>query len=159
MRQIGVALANSIYKSFAQLGEGTDTEGLGPLKWSVDHRLLAGWGDDTDVLQASGSYGLSSHLVAEWAGAFLGDAAAAETELPMDERRILLLAEGAGEEEVRAQLASWRAQLLTEVPDSTGAGTDRLYALWRASGGADNPGQAWATALSALVRHPLAVAR
>jgi len=148
--QVGSALS-------AFLGlEASLTEGLGPLTWSVDHRVLSGGTDDDTVTTRAPNLGLGPALVMEWsARAAAGPALSADlARAPVD--RVLFTVEGAdvespAEATVRAQLSRWMRALTSQPVDAEGDSIDGLYALYLRGA---TPLSGYTLALQATLRHP-----
>ncbi|RME27302.1 MAG: hypothetical protein D6798_04830, partial [Deltaproteobacteria bacterium] len=135
-------------------GDGLD-DGLTPLAWSPQHRVLAGGTDDVTVLQANGSLTIANHVLLEWTGRQVaGPAVDADLQRPLDERRIVTVDETAGEAEVRQALADLAGRALGRLHDPEGEEVDLLFALWLDGGGWDDWPSAWSLVLEALIRHP-----
>ena len=142
---------HSVLAAVANAEEGTDTEGLGPLKWSWRHRLLYGEGDDVNILDASKSVGVSTLLMTEWASREMAQRVAGS--LGSDDVLVELV-EDDSETSARQQITHWMRVLLSLPVQENDAEVEALVALWRAAGGADDPEQAYGTVMAALVRHP-----
>ena len=136
--------------------EASLTEGLGPLTWSVDHRVLSGGTDDETVTTRAPNLGLGPALVMEWAArAAAGPALSADLARAPAER-ILFTVEGAeaeapAEATVRAQLALWMRALTSEAVDAEGDSIDGLFTLYQRGA---TPLAGYTLALQALLRHP-----
>lgn len=134
---------------------GDETDGLNPLSWSVEHRLLAGGTDDVDVLERNRSLALGPQVVlAHVARRAAPKAVAADLARPLAERRIVPVDATASEDEVRVALAQVRTRFLSRPVEADDPAVDRLLALWQASGGAGDPEAAWGVVVEALLRHP-----
>lgn len=124
------------------------------LAWDLDLRLLAGGTDDTQVLEVNRVPGLGHQVALAWAArALVGPAL--EEDARRAEPAVWSVSPWTTEEAaVRAQLVDWHTRWLGEALATDDAAIDRLYALWQATGGAEDPTQAWTSALQALLRHP-----
>ncbi len=135
---------------------GTDLDdGLTPLSWSQEHRILAGGTDDVTVLSDNGALTTANQVLQEWVGRqAAGPAVDADLALPLAERRIVTVESSAGEAEVRQALADLAGRALGRVHDPEGAEVDLLFSLWLDGGGWDDWAAAWSLVLEGLIRHP-----
>lgn len=152
--QLGSALSEALAWT---PGEGLE-DGLNPLTWSVEHRLVGGATDDDTVLERNRTPNLGTAVLLLWAARQAAPSALAADAARAPEERILFTVvepgdEAPSEEAVRAQLAAWRTRVIGLPAEADSAAVDALYALWAeaAEGGAE---AAWEQTLSALVRHP-----
>ena len=134
---------------------GDETEGLNPLSWSVEHRLLAGATDDVDVLERNRSLSLGPQVVlAHVARRAAPAAVAADLARPLGERRVVPVDVTASDAEVRTALAQVRTRFLSRPVGPEDPAVERLFVLWQASGGAQRPVESWGVVVEALLRHP-----
>ena len=159
-------LRSSLAEALAWDVEGGAEDGLAPLVWDVELRVLAGGADDDTVLLRNREPGLALHASLAWAArTAVEPAIAADLSRGEGDRRMFGVpgaydAAGAapeGEDALRAQLAALRARFLSELVADDSDEVDGMVALWQAAGGDADPDAAWAAVLSGLVRHPRAV--
>ncbi|MFZ5477515.1 MAG: hypothetical protein ACOZNI_12135 [Myxococcota bacterium] len=135
--------------------DGTEwDEGLKPLTWSVEHRVMGGGTDDDTVLLRNRSPGVGTHVLLEWvARQAVGPALEADLARPLASRRILTLTEGlpATQDDIYAQLAAWHTRFLSAPVEPDSPEVRRLVDLWLA---ADDPA---GEVIEALIRHPAQV--
>ena len=136
-------------------GEDVD-EGLNPLSWSVEHRVLAGGTDDAVVLERNPAPGMGLQLMTAWAARrVVQDVVVAERALELDDRALLRFdADDTGEDSVRSGLAVLHTRMLSLPVEPESAEIDRLYVLWQDAGGGADRTAAWTAVVMALVRHP-----
>ena len=154
-----VLTPEQLHSSFADLlwwnPGGDETDGLNPLSWSIEHRLLAGATDDVDVLERNRSLSLGPQVVlAHVARRAAPAAVAADLARPLAERRIVPVDASASDEEVRTALAQVRTRFLSRPVTADDPAVERLFSLWQASGGATRPADSWGVVIEALLRHP-----
>lgn len=142
---------HGVLKSVANLEEGTDTEGLGPLKWSWRHRLLFGEGDDVNILKPTNSISVSNIMITEWAARLVSQKVVDEmgSESPLVE-----LITDDSQETALLQITRWLRILHSKSVDASSPETQELLSLWIAAGGAEEPEVAYGTVMSALLMHP-----
>ncbi len=144
VEQLATALADTLHLDAATLDD---------LTWTTEHRLVAGASDDETVLVRNPSPGVGTQVMLDWAAR-----TAVPEALALDrarDPRLLLPADDADADAVRATLSAWYLRFLGRAPDD--AAVDRLYTLWEAAGGPASPDAAWEEVAMALVRHPYAV--
>lgn len=153
--QLGASLQDAL-----GLDEGAALDdGLNPLTWSVEHRVLAGGGDDHTVLDRNRAPGLGVNAMQLWA-ARQGAAAALELDASRADGEQILwtlvdpYSESPSEADLRAQLRAWRIRLHGASIPEDDPGLDGLVALWQGAAASAGPARAWEHALAALVRHP-----
>ena len=142
---------HSVLAAVADAEEGTDTDGLGPLKWSWRHRLLYGEGDDVNILEPSKSVGVSTLLMTEWASREMAQRVASA--IGSDEPLVALVVDDS-EASARQQISHWMRVMLNLPVENTDSQVDALVTLWKSAGGADDLELAYGTVMAALVRHP-----
>jgi hypothetical protein len=142
---------HGVLAAVANADEGSDTEGLGPLKWSWRHRLLYGEGDDVNILDPSKSVGVSTLLMTEWAGREMAQRVVSL--LGSDDALVELIVDDS-EASARQQITQWMRQLLSLPVQANDPEVDALVALWNAAGGSEDLEQAYGSVMAALVRHP-----
>ena len=142
---------HGVLAAVANADEGSDTEGLGPLKWSWRHRLLYGEGDDVNILDPSKSVGVSTLLMTEWAGREMAQRVVSS--LGSDDALVELIVDDS-EASARQQITQWMRQLLSLPVQANDPEVDALVALWNAAGGSEDLEQAYGSVMAALVRHP-----
>ena len=126
------------------------SEGLKPLMWSDDHRVLGGGTDDNTVLIRNTAPGVASQVLLEWTSRqAIPGALAADHARAAEDRRLLT-----HEDDVNAQLAAWYTLFLSTPVAVDSASVAGLRALYDDAGGGD---AGWQEALSALIRHPRSV--
>ncbi len=150
--QLGSALV-----AFLGWGEGVlDTDGLMPLTWSPEHRVLGGGTDDDTVLLRAKSLGVGPAVLLEWT-ARAAALPALEADLARSpDDRVLYTVSGADasapdEAAVRAQLTTWLLGAATLDVDPDGPEIDGLLALYASQA---TPLEGYTLALQAVIRHP-----
>ncbi|GDX82473.1 hypothetical protein LBMAG42_42840 [Deltaproteobacteria bacterium] len=128
-------------------------EGLDELLLEGDLRVLGGDSDDVDVLGRATTAAPAHLLAAEWLARVAVPEALDEDRLRAADKRLLLPANEAtiDEGEIRAQLATLWARLLSAPVAADSAEIDRLYALWLAA----DPADPWGEVIEALLQHPM----
>ncbi len=130
-------------------------DGLSPLTWSVDHRILGGNTDDISVLYRNRSQNLATQLLQTWTGRQAAvDMVATDLGRDLDDRRLVTVDEAAGEAQVREALAGLAGRALGRLHDPDGEEVDLLFELWLDGGGWDAWADAWSLVVEALIRHP-----
>ncbi len=125
-------------------------DGLKPLSWSDEHRVLGGGTDDDTVVLRNPAPGLGTQVLLEWTARQSAAAAIAADRARNADDRVLLTRE----EDINGQLAEWYTQLLSSPVAHDSSQVAGLRALYDAAGGGD---AGWEDALSALIRHPRSV--
>ncbi|MFT5585455.1 MAG: hypothetical protein ACI9VR_003047 [Cognaticolwellia sp.] len=141
-------LSNSQLYSMAvdlgeRLGGGELSERFEPLLWSPDRRVLAGGGDDFEVLEENKTPSLGHHLSMAWVARELAVAVS--------------LAGPRNETEVRIEIVRLHTLILSQQVLPASPEVDALWQLFQAAGAWDTPEVAWDVVLQALVRHPKAL--
>lgn len=156
--QLGSSLSEALALEEA---EGLD-EGLNPLTWSSEHRVLLGGADDDTVLERNRSPGLGLSAMLLWAarqGA--AEALAVDAAREPGDRRLWTevqpYADAPSDAALRAQLRRWMIRLHGRLVADDDAGLDGLIALWQEGAAGSDAASAWEQALAALIRHPDAV--
>jgi hypothetical protein len=142
---------HGVLTAFAGADEGTDTSGLGPLKWSWRHRLLYGEGDDVNILNRTNSVGVSTLLMTEWASRDLAQRVV--DALGSDDPLVAYVTDDS-ESSARQQITRWVRGLLGKPVSTNDEVVTELVELWTAAGGSGSPDTAYGTVMAALVRHP-----
>jgi hypothetical protein len=150
--QIGEALTELL-----AWGSGSElSDGLNPLSWSEDHRLLGGGTDDDTVLIRNNSPGVGLQVLLEWtARQAAGPALSAD--LARAEPQLLTAGIPVDESGLRAQLVVWHARFLSRPTTQDAPEIDALVTLWQDAGGSEDPESALTEVLGAFIRHPASV--
>ncbi len=151
--QLAIALADALGID----AEISDSDGLGPLAWSIDTRVLAGGTDDTQVSERNRTPSVGMQVVLAWAarqavpGALAADASRGTPLLRLIEDK------ETDEAAIRDALAQLYLRFLSAPVDPDGEEIDMLLGLWHDSEAAAGRDAAWFAVISALIRHPSAV--
>ncbi len=128
-------------------------DGLSPLSWSEDHRLLGGGTDDDTVLYRNKSPAVGLHILLEWTSR-QAVIPALEADLARAEPTLLLAGVPEDATALRAQAAAWHARFLSRPVATDSPEVDALVALWEDAGGPEDPEAAIGEVLGVFVRHP-----
>ena len=154
-------LQNTIAE-LAQITEengNSDQEGLGPIVWNPQHRLLFGASNDVTVLHDNPFFSVSHHVFLEWVADRMAELIVADYQRPVDQRQILTLATNTDMATVVAQIIDWKIRLHSEKVDSTDTTVQQLYSLWNHIANQQGEDIAWATIFAVLIQDPKAVLR
>ena len=153
-------LASSLTEALGLTTPSGESEGLNPLYWSPERRVMGGGTDDDTVLQRNRTPGVGVLALQRWAAAQVVPTALA-TDVARDDRVLYTLVDPTdadpAEETVRRQLAAWYVRVLSHPVSPTDDEVTALYTLWEEARADADVETAWTEALSALVRHPRAV--